>query len=136
MGRRQGSSEERKTAILDAGEAVFIEHGYMGASIREIARRAGVSSALLYWFFPRKADLFTGVLQRRVETLSGLPFSGPGELPDLPPEELLPLLAHGIARVMSSTEQIGLMKLVLRESERAPEVVQALGTLLTTRLMP
>ena len=39
--RRQALTETRRALVLDAVRAVFQEHGLDGASIREIARRAG-----------------------------------------------------------------------------------------------
>ncbi|HEX6605470.1 MAG TPA: helix-turn-helix domain-containing protein, partial [Chloroflexia bacterium] len=90
MGRRQGPSEERRAAILQAAEAVFTEAGYTGASIREIARRAEVSSALLYWFFPNKAKLFAAVLLAKVDAQGVLEF--PPAIFAIPPQEFLPRL--------------------------------------------
>src|SRR5215211_6478499 len=115
MGRRQGPSEERRAAILAAAEEVFTEHGYTGASIREIARRADVSSALLYWFFPNKARLFAAVILARVEAVGVLDF--PPEILEIAPAELLPRLAHGFIGIISQERQIGLIKLILRESD-------------------
>jgi len=54
-----GERRERpgKAAILRAAVAVMGEDGYEGASMREIAARAGVSVAALYYHFPSKQDL-------------------------------------------------------------------------------
>ena len=46
-----------KIAILKAAVEVMGEDGYEGASIREMAGRAGVSVAALYYHFPSKLDL-------------------------------------------------------------------------------
>jgi TetR/AcrR family transcriptional regulator, mexJK operon transcriptional repressor len=133
MGRRQGPSEERRAAILQAAEAVFTEAGYTGASIREIARRAGVSSALLYWFFPNKAKLFAAMLLAKVDAQGVLRF--PPEIFDIPPEELLPRLAHGFARFMGSGQQINLMKLLLREADREPDLIATMSQTISQRAL-
>jgi AcrR family transcriptional regulator len=133
MGRRQGPSEERRAAILEAAEEVFTEHGYSGASIREIARRAEVSSALLYWFFPNKAKLFAAVILARVEAVGVLDF--PPDIFEIPPAELLPRLAHGFIHVMSQEQQVGLVKLILRESDREPELINALAQVVMGRVL-
>ena len=133
MGRRQGPSEERRAAILQAAEAVFTEAGYTGASIREIARRAEVSSALLYWFFPNKAKLFAAVLLAKIDAQGVLEF--PPEIFDLPPEELLPQVAHGFARFMGSNQQIDLMKLMLRETDREPELIATMSQTISQRAL-
>ena len=46
-----------KIAILRAAVEVMGEDGYEGASIRDMAARAGVSVAALYYHFPSKLDL-------------------------------------------------------------------------------
>ncbi|MBL8134270.1 MAG: TetR/AcrR family transcriptional regulator [Anaerolineae bacterium] len=58
-------SSARREAILDAALEVFAEVGYTRATIKAIAQRAGIKSpALLYWYFPGKADLMRGVIAR------------------------------------------------------------------------
>src|SRR5437773_1173250 len=104
MGRREGPAEERRAAILAAAGEGFSARGFRGASIREIARRAGVSSALLYWFFPSKAALFAAVLLARVDALGVFTF--PPGLLEVPPEVFLPRLAGGFATLLTSPEQI------------------------------
>jgi len=46
-----------KDAILRAAVSVMGEDGYEGASMREMAARAGVSVAAIYYHFPSKHDL-------------------------------------------------------------------------------
>jgi AcrR family transcriptional regulator len=46
-----------KVAILRAAVSVMGEDGYEGASMREMAARAGVSVAAIYYHFPSKHDL-------------------------------------------------------------------------------
>jgi AcrR family transcriptional regulator len=46
-----------KIAILKAAVEVMGEDGYEGASIRDMAAKAGVSVAALYYHFPSKLDL-------------------------------------------------------------------------------
>lgn len=47
-----------RDAIVDAAQAEFLRLGYDGASIRAIARAAGVDPALVHHYFDNKADLF------------------------------------------------------------------------------
>lgn len=133
MGRRQGPAEERRAAILEAAEAVFTEGGYHGASIRAIAQRAGVSSALLYWFFPNKAKLFAAVMLARIEASGGLPF--PAEIPDLPPEVLLPRVAARWVAMMSREDQLRIFRLVLRDADREPDLTAILGETIAGRIL-
>jgi AcrR family transcriptional regulator len=45
------------------------EHGYHGTSVREIADRAGMSSAALYHHFSSKQDLLFRITDRGIEAL-------------------------------------------------------------------
>ena len=58
---RDGDTEQR---ILDAAHAVFIRTGTAGARMQEIAREAGVNSALLHYYFRSKDRLAQAVFQR------------------------------------------------------------------------
>lgn len=62
-GRRQEQSEQRRQRVLDAARECLGELGYAGATVTEIARRAGVSNGLLYQFFRNKEHLFGRVLE-------------------------------------------------------------------------
>jgi len=58
---RDGDTEQR---ILDAAHAVFIRRGTAGARTQEIAREAGVNSALLHYYFRTKERLAEAVFRR------------------------------------------------------------------------
>ena len=61
-GRRAGDSGTRE-AILSASRAQFAEHGYDGATIRAIARDAGVDPALVHHYYGGKEKLFAAAMQ-------------------------------------------------------------------------
>jgi AcrR family transcriptional regulator len=61
-GRRPGGPDTR-TEILDAAREAFEDEGYERASIRGIARRAGVDPALVHHYFGDKAMLFVEIVQ-------------------------------------------------------------------------
>lgn len=49
---------ERKALILDAALATFVERGYEGARMQEIADRCGLSYGLVYHYFESKEAVF------------------------------------------------------------------------------
>jgi len=53
--------------ILDAASSVFAADGFGGARVDEIARRAGVNKALLYYHVGNKQALYTAVLMRNFD---------------------------------------------------------------------
>lgn len=58
-----------KAAILRAAVQVMGEDGYEGASTRDMAARAGVSVAALYYHFPTKLDLLREFLDEAYDVL-------------------------------------------------------------------
>ncbi len=56
---------ERRDAIVQAAISLFGEVGFHGASLRDIAARAGISHPGLLHHFPTKADLLAAVLVHR-----------------------------------------------------------------------
>ena len=62
-----GRQRPGKVAIMRAAVAVMGEVGYEAASVRDIAARAGVSVAALYYHFPSKQDLLREFLEEAWE---------------------------------------------------------------------
>lgn len=57
-GRRRTGDADAREQIVSAATKEFLERGYDAASIRAIARRAGVDPALVHHYFGDKAELF------------------------------------------------------------------------------
>ncbi|HET7872703.1 MAG TPA: TetR/AcrR family transcriptional regulator [Terriglobales bacterium] len=60
----RGEPEKTKAAILKAALEEFSHEGVAGARTDEIARRAGVNKALLYYYFKDKEGLYAAALER------------------------------------------------------------------------
>ncbi|WP_278045277.1 TetR/AcrR family transcriptional regulator [Actinomadura roseirufa] len=71
-GRRPGPTETREE-ILAAARDLFAEKGYDGASLRAIARAAGVDPALVHHFFGNKEGVFVAAMRFPVEPSVLLP---------------------------------------------------------------
>jgi AcrR family transcriptional regulator len=56
-----------RLALLDAAHSTFGRRGYHGATLREIAAAAGVSTGALYYNFATKEDLFLALLETRMD---------------------------------------------------------------------
>jgi AcrR family transcriptional regulator len=61
---------DTRERILDAAEAVFMAHGYEGASMRQITSEADVNLAAGNYHFGGKEGLFQAVLSRRLHVLN------------------------------------------------------------------
>jgi AcrR family transcriptional regulator len=55
----------RREDIITVAITVYGEAGYHGSSLREIAKRAGITHAGLLYYFPTKEALLAAVLERR-----------------------------------------------------------------------
>lgn len=126
---RDQGYDERREQIAAAAARVFAEKGFSGATNRDIARAAGISPGLIYWYFENKADLFAAVVERLAPMHAG---QIPPEVADaLPVEEFLGRLAQGVLAAFSQPEIHATFRLVLGEAIRFPEASQRLGDLLT-----
>ncbi len=67
--RRRGDSERTAKRVVEAAAAEFIERGYDGAVISNIARRAGVTPGAIYPRWPHKNDLMVAAVEHLLEQL-------------------------------------------------------------------
>jgi TetR/AcrR family transcriptional regulator len=66
---KQRDAERTKKRLLDAAEVIFAKNGLEGASTEAIARRAGVSKTMLFYYFQNKEQLYLNVLRRLFEAV-------------------------------------------------------------------
>lgn len=70
MVERRSREEQRdltRERLLDSGAAVFAQRGFYGASVAEIAARAGFTRGAFYSNFGTKVDLFLALLDVQIE---------------------------------------------------------------------
>jgi AcrR family transcriptional regulator len=68
--RQKAMSEQRRALILDAARTAFFELGLEGASIREIAQRAGYTPGAIYSYFASKEEVYAALLGESLERLN------------------------------------------------------------------
>jgi AcrR family transcriptional regulator len=113
-------SDAKRDAIVTAGIAAFLAQGYEAASMDAIAAAAGVSKRTVYNHFPSKRELFRAVTQH---LYAGL-LEADALLPpaDEEPATALPRLARVILQHLRRPEVTGLLRLVIAEQHRIPEI--------------
>jgi AcrR family transcriptional regulator len=77
--------DERRRRLLESGTDLFTRYSFDELSMAKIAREAGVSKALLYHYFPSKADFFEATMRQAAEEIAARTEPDP----DLPPAEAL-----------------------------------------------
>lgn len=110
---------DRRRQVLEAALRVFSEKGFGGASMRAIAREAGVKQPLIYWYFEGKEDLFG----KMISELSPLfeQAERPETLMDRPPEEVLTFVARTEIESYGNPKVVRLLRVVFAESFMNPE---------------
>lgn len=54
--------ERRRRELLAAAKSLFAERGFQATTIADVARQAGVSYGVVYWYFDSKDDLFHALM--------------------------------------------------------------------------
>jgi AcrR family transcriptional regulator len=67
--RSRMTAAERREQLIEIARPVFAERGFDGASVEEIAARAGVSKPVVYEHFGGKEGLYAVVVDREVRRL-------------------------------------------------------------------
>ena len=106
--------------ILDAAEKVFLERGFEGASVDEIADVARAGKPTIYARFPGKEALFAAVMARKVrETTSSFESIAPTGATI---EERLASIAVAVLRKVLVADTVGLMRATVAEARRFPDL--------------
>jgi TetR/AcrR family transcriptional regulator len=84
----RGEPEKTRAAILKAAQEEFAHEGVAGARTDEIARRARVNKALLYYYFGDKEGLYAAALEQVFSGLAGR-ITAVLDQAELPPRERL-----------------------------------------------
>ena len=85
MGKKMNHSGDTETKILQAAEKEFFEKGYAGSRTTSIAEAAGVTHAMLHYYFHTKDQLFERVVSGKINMLGDIILSAIGD-DDLPLE--------------------------------------------------
>ena len=118
---RQRRKEARPAELTAAALELFVEKGFAGTRLEDVAARAGVSKGTLYLYFDSKEALFKAVIQEGIvpilEDGAGLVESFGGTSSDL----LRALIGNWWQRI-GETPLAGVPKLMISEAGNFPEL--------------
>lgn len=114
----QEIAARNRAAILEAAADLFLEAGYDRTSLARVAAGAGVSRATLFKQFPTKAELF----EATVLASAGAPEVEPDVTPAAGLVDGLVELGRAYADVLARPRMAGLMRMIIAESPRFPEL--------------
>lgn len=159
LNRRQAAKVRTRQKVLEAARELFAERGYEPATIRDIAKGAGMSTGAVFANFQDKAELFEAVLTDDMTTLAETLRAGAGKgsvqkrlnnalaagyhgsLDHLPLFQAIvarswfqPLAAETRARAVTA-QVTGVISDILRDGIGANEIVQDADITLLTEMV-
>lgn len=121
-GPSPAKTAETKARIVQAAFQLFINGGFEGTRMIDVAQAAGLGKGTLYRYYPTKEALFEGVLQdalgSTVQTLQN-PNLEPGvRIEDFLRRAIRPLMAD-----LQKSHKADLFRLIIAEGPRFPSLV-------------
>lgn len=94
-------SKETQQRILEAGKTEFLRKGYEKASLREIAKLAGVTTGAIYGYYADKSSLFEALVSGPANTMLRKFVSLQEEFASWPPEKQIKSMHETSAQGMT-----------------------------------
>ncbi|MGO1542041.1 MAG: TetR/AcrR family transcriptional regulator [Luteimonas sp.] len=118
---RTARVEAQRKRILDAAQQCFIEHGFHGASMANIAETADMSAGLIYRYFENKSAIILAIVEEQLVLLREE--VSLNDQPDLPT-----LIADNYARSCNARRGMNaaLLLEISAEATRDPQIAAAL----------
>lgn len=121
MARTPKVVEDRREQIIDAAMRVFAQKGFLRATNKDIAREAGITPGLIYYYFESKEAVLKAIIETRtpLQVISSMP-------PDafaIPPEQFLRMLLQRVVDVVEGEDFIGLLRVMLPELIHNPALL-------------
>jgi AcrR family transcriptional regulator len=95
----QGSAVDARTELLDAALIQFADRGVAGTTFAQIAARAGVTPAMVHYYFKSRDRLLDAVAEERLRKIVTGVWSPVAET-----DEVAPMLRGLVRRILAATE--------------------------------
>lgn len=119
----ESRSARKRGAILEAATAVFLEKGYDGTSMDDVAAKATVSKPTVYKHFADKERLFAEIVRATTGQIDGLVRLVIETMADQAGvEAALSVLARRFIAALMQPQVLRLRRLVIANAERFPDV--------------
>jgi AcrR family transcriptional regulator len=119
------SLNPKQQQILQGAMEVFLRSGYAGTSMDRVAAEAGVSKQTIYSHFGDKEGLFSALMEQvTIQRFQDL-FSAEERRGD--PIVVLRRIAHVYLHNIADEQYIALVRLIIGESNRFPELAKLYG---------
>ena len=119
--KRADKSEARRQAIVAAALAEFCARGFAATRLDDVAKRAGVAKGTIYLHFRDKEALFREIVGTLLVPLVSVLEAPP---PDIPIRQTLERFVDLFVREIYGTERRNVLRLVMTEGPRFPELAE------------
>ena len=113
MARTPKVVADRRDQIIDAAMQVFAQKGFTRATNKDIAREAGITPGLIYYYFDSKEDLLKTIIETR--SPAQLMTTLPPQVFELPPEIFMRMLILRALSIIETDQFIQLTRMILPE---------------------
>jgi AcrR family transcriptional regulator len=120
MARTPKVVEDRREQIIDAALRVFSHKGFTSATNKDIAREAGITPGLIYYYFESKEKLLEAIIEDRSPLR--LVASPPEQIATMPPEDFLKFMIRRVLSIMEGENFVQFIRIMIPEVIRNPEV--------------
>lgn len=126
MTLREDQKEKRRQEILYAGLSLFVQKGYTGTTIKDIAGAVGMSVGLMFHYYASKEELYLALVSLGIE----------GPMSSVQPTQMEPMAffeatAERLLRYIQSEPFIAKMFLLMHQAYNSEDVPQSAKELLT-----
>jgi len=115
--------DDKAARIIEVAKTLFVSNGYAATSMDDVAARAQMSKTTLYTRYPSKALLFAAVITVHADS-TGMNLD-PAELPQMPVEQALFVIAKRFVEFSCHPDAIRLELVYQSEARQLPEVATA-----------
>jgi|SRR5215467_8987696 len=120
MARTPKVVEDRREQIIDAALRVFSQKGFTSATNKDIAREAGITPGLIYYYFESKEKLLEAIIDARSPIR--LVNSPPPQLVTMPPELFLRFTIRQVLSIIEGENFVQFIRVMIPEVIRNPQV--------------
>ena len=128
MARTPKVVEDRREQIIDAAMRAFAQKGFTRATNKDIAREAGITPGLIYYYFESKEALLNAIIETRSPIRLMTTFSQ--HMLTMPPPLFMRYMFQQVLAIVESENFVGLIRVVLPEVVHGdnPELTSLLGS--------
>jgi TetR/AcrR family transcriptional regulator, mexJK operon transcriptional repressor len=117
-----GRSARKRAAIVEAATRVFLERGYVGTSMDQVATAAAVSKQTVYKHFADKKTLFDHVMRATSEPMHAAVHEAVGSTGTGNLETDLRAYGEALLAQVVAPDVVRLRRIILAEADRFPDL--------------